>query len=36
MAEGDCDYVTDDVPVILDRPARSFQQFITDFREAFS
>jgi hypothetical protein len=36
MAEGDCDYVTDDVPAILGRPARSFEQFVYDHREAFS
>ena len=36
MAEGDCDYVTDDVPAILGRPARSFEQFVSDHREAFS
>jgi uncharacterized protein YbjT (DUF2867 family) len=36
MADGDCDYVTDDVPQILGRPARSFEQFATDYAEAFS
>jgi uncharacterized protein YbjT (DUF2867 family) len=36
MAEGDCDYVTDDVPAILGRPARSFAQFVSDHREEFS
>lgn len=36
MAEGDCDYVTDDVPAILGRPARSFEQFVSDHRDAFS
>ena len=30
------DYVTDDVPALLGRPARSFEQFITDFAAAFS
>jgi hypothetical protein len=35
MAEGDCDYVTDDVPAILGRPARNFEQFVYDHREAF-
>jgi uncharacterized protein YbjT (DUF2867 family) len=36
MADGDCDYTTDDVPTILGRPARSFEQFATDFAAAFS
>ena len=36
MADGDCDYVTDDVPQILGRPARSFEQFVTDYAPAFS
>jgi uncharacterized protein YbjT (DUF2867 family) len=27
MADGDCDYLTDDVPSILGRAARSFEQF---------
>jgi uncharacterized protein YbjT (DUF2867 family) len=36
MAEGDCDYVTDDVPSILGGPARSFEQFATDYAAAFS
>jgi hypothetical protein len=36
MAEGDCDYVTDDIPAVLGRPARSFEQFVSDHREAFS
>jgi uncharacterized protein YbjT (DUF2867 family) len=36
MAAGDCDYVTDDVPSILGRPARSFDQFATDYAAAFS
>jgi hypothetical protein len=36
MADGDCDYVTDDVPAILGRPARSFEQFATDYAAAFS
>jgi len=36
MAEGDCDYVTDDVPTLLDRPAHSFEQFATDYAAAFS
>jgi uncharacterized protein YbjT (DUF2867 family) len=36
FAEGDADYVTDDVPSILGRPARSFEQFATDYAAAFS
>jgi uncharacterized protein YbjT (DUF2867 family) len=36
MAEGDCDYTTDNVPAILARPARSFEQFATDYAAAFS
>lgn len=36
MAEGDCDYVTDDVPAILGRQAHSFEQFVSDHRAAFS
>jgi uncharacterized protein YbjT (DUF2867 family) len=36
FAEGDCDYVTADVPAILDRQARSFEQFATDHAGAFS
>ena len=36
FAEGDADYVTDDVPSILGRPARSFEQFATDYPAVFS
>jgi len=36
LAQGDSDWVTDDVPTILGRPARSFEQFATDHAEAFS
>jgi uncharacterized protein YbjT (DUF2867 family) len=36
FADGDSDYVTDDVPSILDRPARTFEQFATDYTAAFS
>jgi uncharacterized protein YbjT (DUF2867 family) len=36
MAEGDCDYVTNDVATILGRPPRSFEQFATDHAAAFS
>ena len=35
MADGDCDYVTDDVPSILGRPARSFERFAADYATAF-
>ena len=34
--QGDADYVTDDVPTLLGRPARSFTQFAVDYAEAFS
>jgi uncharacterized protein YbjT (DUF2867 family) len=36
FAEGDADYVTDDVPSLLGRSARTFEQFATDFAAAFS
>jgi uncharacterized protein YbjT (DUF2867 family) len=36
FADGDSDYVTDDVPLILGRPARTFEQFATDYTPAFS
>ena len=36
MADGDCDYVTEDVPTILGRPARTFEQFANDYAAAFS
>lgn len=36
FAEGDSDYVTDDVPLILGRAARTFEQFATDHAAAFS
>jgi len=36
MADGDCDYLTDDVLSILGRPARSFEQFASDYAAAFS
>jgi uncharacterized protein YbjT (DUF2867 family) len=36
LADGDSDWVTDDVPTILRRPARSFEQFSTDHVAAFS
>jgi uncharacterized protein YbjT (DUF2867 family) len=34
--QGDADYVTDDIPTLLGRPARSFAQFAADYAEAFS
>jgi hypothetical protein len=36
MADGDCDYVTGDVPQILSRSAGSFEQFAIDYAGAFS
>jgi uncharacterized protein YbjT (DUF2867 family) len=36
MAKGELDYTTDDVPSILGRPARSFEQFARDHQAAFS
>jgi hypothetical protein len=36
MADGDCDYTTKDVPTILGRPARRFEQFATEYAAAFS
>lgn len=36
FAQGDSDWVTDDVPRLLGRPARSFEQFATDYAQAFS
>src|SRR5205823_9762287 len=36
FAEGDADYITDDVPAILRRPACTFEQFATDYAAAFS
>jgi len=36
FAQGDSDWVTDDVPSILGRPARSFEQFVTDHAAALS
>jgi uncharacterized protein YbjT (DUF2867 family) len=35
-ADGDADWVTDDVPSLLGRPARSFAQFAADHAAAFS
>ena len=36
FADGDSDYVTADVPSVLGRPARTFEQFATDYAAAFS
>ena len=36
FADGDADYVTTDVPGVLRRPARSFEQFATDYATAFT
>jgi hypothetical protein len=36
FADGDSDWVTDDVASILGRPARTFEQFVTDHAAAFS
>jgi uncharacterized protein YbjT (DUF2867 family) len=36
FAQGDSDWVTRDVPAILGRPARTFEQFVTDHAAAFS
>jgi len=35
-ADGDAEWVTDDVPSLLGRPARSFEQFAADYATAFS
>lgn len=34
-ADGDAAWVTDDVPSLLGRPARSFEEFATDYANAF-
>ena len=36
FAQGDSDWITGDVPSILGRPARTFEQFVTDYAAAFS
>ncbi len=36
FAEGDADYITNDVTSLLGRPARTFEQFATDYAAAFS
>jgi hypothetical protein len=35
-AAGDAEWVTGDVPLVLGRPARSFEQFAADQATAFS
>src|ERR1700683_51792 len=35
-AEGDAEWITPDVPSLLGRPARSFEQFTADYAAAFS
>ena len=35
-AEGDAEWVTEDVRTVLGRPARSYQQFAADYSNAFS
>jgi hypothetical protein len=35
MADGDCDYLTEDLPTIVGRSARTFEQFATDYAPAF-
>ena len=35
-ADGDAEWTTDDVPSLLGRPARSFEQFAADYATAFS
>jgi uncharacterized protein YbjT (DUF2867 family) len=36
IADGDAEWLSDDVPSILGRPARSYQQFADDYAPAFS
>jgi len=36
FAQGDSDWITDDVPSLLGRPARTFEQFAADHAAAFS
>jgi uncharacterized protein YbjT (DUF2867 family) len=35
-ADGDAEWVTDDVPTLLSRPAQSFEQFIADYAASFT
>ena len=36
LAAGDAAWLSEDVPSLLGRPARSFEQFATDYAAAFS
>jgi len=36
IADGDAAWVTDDIPALLKRPARSFEQFAADYAASFS
>lgn len=36
IADGDSAWLSDDVPIVLGRPARTFAQFVTDHASAFS
>jgi hypothetical protein len=36
IADGDAEWVTEDVSSLVGRPARSFEQFATDYAAAFS
>ena len=36
VADGDTDWLSEDVPSLLGRPARSFEEFATDYASAFS
>jgi uncharacterized protein YbjT (DUF2867 family) len=36
FAEGDSDWITNDVASLLGRPARTLEQFVTDYAAAFS
>ncbi len=36
IADGDASWLTDDVPSLVGRPARSFEQFAADYASAFS
>jgi hypothetical protein len=35
-ADGDAAWITDDVPSLLNRPARCFDEFAADYANAFS
>ena len=36
ISGGDAEWLSDDVPSVLGRPARSYQQFADDYAPAFS